>query len=226
MAKIDQTPSRLRDEETVLRSIVEGTAGETGEGFFKTLVQNLAVALDTRGAWVTEYLPERRRLRALAFLWDGQWMTDYGYDITGTPCETVIVKKDRLHVPDGLMTIYSCDDDLKQMGAVSYLGAPILDADGTVLGAVGVMNRQPIPPEPRLLGLFQIFAARAGAELRRVHAEADLREREAKLRGLVDGAMDGILELDRQLLRNALQSVRGESVGGRAGRRFLPVSLS
>ncbi len=218
MARSVQTATHRQDEEAVLRSIVEGTAGETGEGFFKTLVQNLALALDTRGAWVTEYLPEQHRLHALAFLWDGQWMTDYEYDITGTPCETVIAKKDRVHVPDGLLTIFPHDDDLKQMGVVSYLGAPLLDAAGNVLGAVGVMNRQPIPPEPRLMSLFQIFGARAAAELRRVRAEADLREREAKLRGLVDGAMDAIIELDRQLRvtrfnPSAAKTLAGEPTG-------------
>jgi PAS domain S-box-containing protein len=201
-------------DEGVLRSIVEGTAGETGEGFFRTLVQNLARALNTRGAWVTEYLPEQRRLRALAFLWDGQWLPDYEYDITGTPCETVIAKRDRLHIPDGLITIYSNDEDLKKMGVVSYLGAPVLDTDGNVLGAVGVMNRQPFPPEPRLMGLFQIFAARAGAELRRVRAEAELREREAKLRGLVDGAMDAIIELDRRLRVTRFNPSAAKALGG------------
>jgi len=200
--------------EDVLRSIVEGTAGETGEGFFKTLVQNLSRALNTRGAWVTEYLPDRRRLRARAFLWDGNWLTDYEYEITGTPCETVIIKKERLHVPEGLMTLYACDEDLKKLGVVSYLGAPILDTDGDVLGAVGVMNRQPIPPEPRLMGLFQIFAARAGAELRRVRAEADLREREAKLRGLVDGAMDAIIEIDAQLRVTRFNPSAAKALGG------------
>jgi PAS domain S-box-containing protein len=198
----------------ILRSIVEGTAGETGEGFFKTLVENLARALDTRGAWVTEYIPDKRRLHALAFLWDGQWLADYEYDITGTPCETVIVKKDRFHVPDGLVTLYSHDEDMKRMGVVSYLGAPVLDAAGNVLGAVGVMHRQPIPPEPRLMGLFQIFAARAGAELRRVRAEAELREREAKLRGLVDGAMDAIIELDRQLRVTRFNPSAAKALGG------------
>ncbi|HUK83194.1 MAG TPA: sigma 54-interacting transcriptional regulator [Verrucomicrobiae bacterium] len=200
--------------EDVLRSIVEGTAGETGEGFFTTLVQNLSRALNTRGAWVTEYLPDRRRLRARAFLWDGNWLTDYEYEITGTPCETVIIKKERLHVPEGLMTLYACDEDLKKLGVVSYLGAPILDTDGEVLGAVGVMNRQPIPPEPRLMGLFQIFAERAGAELRRVRAEADLREREAKLRGLVDGAMDAIIEIDAQLRVTRFNPSAAKTLGG------------
>ncbi len=56
-----------------------------------------------------------------------------------------------------------------------------------------------MPEEPRNLALFQIFAARAVAELRRMRAESEIREREAKLGQLIDSAMDAILELDRRL---------------------------
>jgi len=53
------------DETAALRSIMEGTATHTGDRFFQTLVESLARVLGTHGAWVTEYLPESRRLRAL-----------------------------------------------------------------------------------------------------------------------------------------------------------------
>ena len=44
--------------QAALQVIYEGTASETGERFFMALVENLARALGTRGAWVTEYLPD------------------------------------------------------------------------------------------------------------------------------------------------------------------------
>lgn len=67
MAPLSSDSSRpLQDLETdtALRAILEGTATETGQRFFEALVQNLAKALGTHGAWVTEYFSERRRLRA------------------------------------------------------------------------------------------------------------------------------------------------------------------
>lgn len=47
--------------------------------------------------------------------------------------------------------------------------------------------------------LFQIFAARAAAELRRLRAERQVIEREERLSRLVDSAMDAIIGLDREL---------------------------
>jgi hypothetical protein len=49
-----------------LGEIVEGTAGETGEEFFDALVRHLARATGKKCAWVTEWLEDGRRLRALS----------------------------------------------------------------------------------------------------------------------------------------------------------------
>jgi hypothetical protein len=59
---MDGLPLHNLDIDTALRTILEGTATETGAQFFKALVKNLASALGTHGAWVTEYFPESRRL--------------------------------------------------------------------------------------------------------------------------------------------------------------------
>jgi PAS domain S-box-containing protein len=187
------------DEGAALRSILEGTAKETGEGFFVALVENLAKALNTHGAWVTEYIKESRRLRALAFWMDGQWIQNYEVDIAGTPCEQVIDTASLVHFPDNLLELYPDDPDIKETGAVSYMGIPLKDIDGRILGHLAVIDRRPIPEEPRVLALFNIFAARATAEMRRLRAEKQVREREEKLRGLFDSAMDAVIEFDQNL---------------------------
>ena len=60
MPELMSHPLQVLDEDVVLRTILEGTATETGERFFAALVDNLANALGTHGAWVTEYLPVNR----------------------------------------------------------------------------------------------------------------------------------------------------------------------
>ena len=187
------------DEAAALRTILEGTANETGERFFVALVENLAKALNTHGAWVTEYIQECRRLRALAFWMDGQWVQNYEVDIAGTPCEQVIDTAALVHFPDNLLELYPDNPDIKETRAVSYLGMPLKDIDGRVLGHLAVIDRRPIPEEPRVLALFNIFAARATAEMRRLRAEKQVLEREEKLRRLFDSAMDAVIEFDQNL---------------------------
>ncbi|MBX3331536.1 MAG: sigma 54-interacting transcriptional regulator [Nitrospira sp.] len=191
-------PLQNLEADVALRAILEGTATETGQQFFAALVQNLTKALGTHGAWVTEYFPEKRRLRALAFWMDGQWVTNYEVDIAGTPCERVIDTAKLVHFPDRVLEIYPHEEELKAAGAVSYMGVPLQDTDGQILGHMAVIDRRPIPEEPRAHAIFQIFAARAAAELQRMRAEAEAREREEKVGRLLSSAMDAIIELDHQ----------------------------
>lgn len=51
------------EDDELLRALTGGTAGETGEGFFRALVPNVARALDGSGARITELGGEGDRLR-------------------------------------------------------------------------------------------------------------------------------------------------------------------
>jgi PAS domain S-box-containing protein len=185
-------------EDKILRFLVEGTVSETGSEFFRALARNLSEALQTCGALVTEYLCESRCLRAVAFWVHGRFLDDYQYPIEGTPCEVVVDTKSRAHFPERLLEFFPNDSDLAAIGAVSYLGAPLLDADGPLLGHLAVLDNRPMPAEPQLYELLDLFAARAVAELRRLRAEAATRAREAQLSLLLDTAMDAILVLDHE----------------------------
>lgn len=129
----------------------------------------------------------------------GQWVHDYEIDITGTPCEQVITQSRLVHIPDHVFSLYPGDPDFRGTGIVSYMGVPLTDVDGKILGHMAVIDRRPIPDDPRVLALFRIFAARAAAEMRRLRAEREAREREEKLTRLVNSAMDAIIELDHSL---------------------------
>jgi PAS domain S-box-containing protein len=183
------------DEDRALRLLFEGTAKVTGRAFFQSLVRNPAEALGTHGAWVTEYDPSTRTLKALAFWMEDQFIP-WEAKIDGTPCAQVVDGARLIFYPDRVLDIYPDDPDLNAVGAVSYMGVPLKDGDETILGHLAVLDKRPLPDEPRLLTVFQLFAERASAELRRMHAEAAVREREEKLARLVDGAMDAIVELD------------------------------
>jgi PAS domain S-box-containing protein len=221
---MDRSPLQDFDVDTALRTILEGTATQTGTEFFQALVQNLALALNTHGAWVTEYFPESRRLKALAFRMGDQWLDGWEMVVDGTACERVVDERRLVHIPDNLLDIYGNNPDVRAIGAASYMGMPLLDLDGKVLGHLAVLDLRPMPAEPRTQALFQIFAARAGAELRRLRAESQVREREQKLGRLVGSAMDAIIELDRHLkitqMNPAAEKVMGCGTAAIVGRTF------
>jgi PAS domain S-box-containing protein len=183
-------------EAAALRLVVEGTASETGEAFFRALVKNLATVMNTTGAWVTEYSPEVRKLRALAFWLDGRFVDSFEYSIDGTACAPVVESKQLIHVPDRLIELYPVDAGMPPTKAVSYLGVPLLDLQSEVMGHLSVLDSKPMPADPRRISLFQIFAARAAAEQRRLRQEMEVRAREEELSALLNSAMDAVVVLD------------------------------
>lgn len=209
------------DQHATLRTVLEGTATETGTGFFDVLVQSLSQALQTRYAWVTEYMAGLRRLKTLAFCADGELEPPFEIDIEDTPCQKIIDHSQFVHYPDNIRELFPRSSKLKELEAVSYMGVPLSNLQGDVLGHLAVIDSQPMPKAPRNLALFKIFAARAAAELRRIRAEQALQEREVELRSLVDGAMDGIVVLDENFriarLNPAARSVFGLSAEGGTG---------
>jgi formate hydrogenlyase transcriptional activator len=213
------------DEGEALRLVVEGTVAETGVAFFRALVRNLARALGTTGAWVTEYLPQEQKLRALAMWINGGFVEHYEYAIDGTACQGVVEQRKLIHIPDRVIELFPRDVDLVPLKAVSYLGAPLLDTDGSVLGHLSVLDDKPMPRDGRAVSLFEIFAARALAEHRRLKVEQEVRAREEELSLLLQHAMDAIVVFDDQrrivrvnpaaerLLGCAAERMTGENVG-------------
>jgi PAS domain S-box-containing protein len=191
--------SPVPEFETALRLVVEGTAAETGTEFFRTLVKNLVTALGMEGAWVSEYLPKEQKLRALGMWFQGRFIEGFEYPIAGTFCQQVIEGKKLTHVSERLIELFPAARHLMPPNAVSCLGAPMVSPDGTVVGHLAVLDTKVMPADPRAIALFEIFLARAAAEIRRLKAEQEIRNCERQLSTLLETAMDAILVLDSDL---------------------------
>ncbi len=175
------------DEVLALRLLTEGTAQVCGEQFFQALVQNLAAAIGVQFAFVAEFTEIKSRVRTLAYWSDGKLVDNVEYDLQGTPCQDV-VRGGLCHHPQQVGQLFPLDRALVEMGIESYLGVPLLDPEGAILGHLAVFDRRPMPPQPRRLYLFEIFAARAAAELLRMRMERQIRESEQRYRDLFEEA--------------------------------------
>ncbi len=184
------------DENSAIRRILEGTATETGDRFFDALVVNLAAALNTYGAWVTEYLPHTHQLRAIALYMGGELTHDFVYDVAGTACETVLTSRGLIHLPDNVLDLYPDDEHARELKAISYLGIPLTDDDATILGHLSVLDRVPMPEQAQQQAIFRIFAARAAAEIQRIKADQKVRASEDKYRRIVETAGEGFILMD------------------------------
>jgi formate hydrogenlyase transcriptional activator len=175
------------DDIAVLQVLVAGTASGTGEVFLQSLVRHLATALNVQYAFIAEFADVRSRVRTRAYWARDQIVENVEFDLAGTPCEDVI--NGRLcHHPQCVADLFPNDLPLCEMCIESYLGVPLVSDAGSVLGHLAVFDVRPMPPEPKRLQVFRIFAARAAAELDRLRMERELAQSEQRYRDLFEQA--------------------------------------
>lgn len=163
----DVTQRSQLDE--TLRRISENTASDIGLDFFKSLVQQLATLLDVEYAVVSECTDvAKTRVRTLAFSCKSALVENIEYDLEGTPCS--LVMKDR----DFYFPTEVAENFIKESGLGSYLGVPILDKPGEVIGHLAIMDSRPMTDHYKYKGILKILAARSGAEIGRKVAEERL----------------------------------------------------
>ncbi len=201
--------SQLRRAEDLLRAIIQGTAGVTGAEFFRSLVQHLARGLQVRFAFVAECLPQMRA-RSLAYWQDQAFGPGFEYDLQGTPCLEV-ARGRTCHIPDRLPELFPEDRGMIDLGTVSYLGVPVLNAARQIIGHLVVFDDKPMPPDPLALSVMETFAARAGVELERERAAERLRSLSERRRVLLEITNATIRHLRQedllQAMCNALRQV-------------------
>lgn len=224
-----QLESLARRSDETLRKIDEGTASVVGDEFFRSLVKCLAEALAVRHAFISEMVAGQARVRTLAF-WDGRsFLENFEYDLPHTPCERVLAGEICLF-PENVQDKFPHHrSELAQLNVESYLAIPVKDRAGRVLGHLAVMDTRPMREDPRVLSIFKIFGARAGAELERLRIEAALKQNEVQLRDLFDEAPIAYVNegIDTRFIRankTALRilGIRPEEVAGTYGKSFIP----
>ena len=174
----DVTQRSQLDE--TLRRISENTASEVGIDFFKLMVQQLASLLDVEYALVSECTNvEKTRVRTLAFSHKHTLVENVEYDLEGTPCS--LVMKDR----DFYFPTEVAENFIRESGLGSYLGVPILDKSGDVVGHLAIMDSRPMTDHYKYKGILKILAARSGAEIGRKVAEEKLIQIQEKLEATV-----------------------------------------
>jgi formate hydrogenlyase transcriptional activator len=226
----DDAFGEVTEEISALRAIVEASSHGGGDEYFPALVRHLAGAVDAHYAFVAEFSsPESdARARTIAFWAKDHIAENFEWALVGTPCEDV-VRGNLCHHPSGVRRTFPTDRGASKWEIESYLGVPLADPAGKVLGHLAVCDDHPMPLEPRKLLTFRIFAAHAAAELVRLGLVRQLRESEERLRDLYEEApLAYVLEdLQTRFIRanRAAQRILGikpEEVPGFLGMSLVP----
>ena len=174
----DITAQRKAEDE--LRRIYDAITTVAGEpqDVFDILVQHAATIFDAE--WALIGAGEENRVRALAMIDHGTLSRGLEYTLEGTPCGNVFADKRSAFYNDGVNQQFS-NDFIVQQGVRSYIGAPLLDSDGNVIGIFAAFSREPRQYTQHSLRMLEIFARRAAVDIERMRIEQERNRLQAEL---------------------------------------------
>jgi PAS domain S-box-containing protein len=140
---------------------------------------------------------EPAALRTEAFWIDGHLAENVEFPLAGSPCEAAMAAQACL-VESGVARRFPSDRMLAELGIESYLGVPVVAADGRTVGVLAALDRGPLNASPEVTRLLGLFAAGVAAELERLLAERRLQESEGRFRQIVTCCAEGVALLDRE----------------------------
>lgn len=160
----------FRSEE-YFNDMVRGVSSATGEEFFNLLVQNLGETLKADYVFIGELIGENRgTVRTVAVHASDREMENFSFALAGTPCEKVIsqgICRFESHVREK----FPLDHVAVEMGVESYVGVPLFDSTGRVIGPMAILGRTPLEEIDLAEKMLRVFAVRAAAELERARSE-------------------------------------------------------
>ncbi len=175
------------DLEHLVFGIAQGVWRDTGEGFLRSLVRQLARALAADMVLVGGLLPGGKRIRTLSVYSAGGEIPAFEYDLAGTPCADVTGRRATSYA-EGVQRLFPGDSRLVELKAEGYVGAPLFDSNGRCLGLICAITRAPLANPKLAEAVLQIFAERAAAEIER-------QQTEERWRGFVTHGNEAIFRL-------------------------------
>ena len=156
---------RKEIEETLIQA-AEGLSSVSGDDFYQALMRSLSSILGTRDNLVCYCVGDPpTRARTLAYYSNGKFFENFEYDLAGTSCGAVIDRREIVYAPTGVCDVWPLE---KEFDRDSYIGVPMFDSAGKIIGHFACMDGKPMRQDLPHLALFKIFSVRAAAELERM----------------------------------------------------------
>ncbi|GAM28889.1 hypothetical protein SAMD00019534_120650 [Acytostelium subglobosum LB1] len=154
---------RIKYEE-LLNFFVEYSCASSNE-HFHSLTKYLCYYLDANYAMVCQFIPPDTGM-TLSFCRDGVIQKNMEYQLPGTPCYELHRRKP-VYYSNNLIQAFPEDKWLEDNGIESYLGIPLMDSTGEMLGHLTVMSNKTINSDIIHTSLMAAVANKITMELER-----------------------------------------------------------
>ncbi|EGW22868.1 EAL domain-containing protein [Methylobacter tundripaludum] len=200
--------------ENMLKFIAQRGWMEGGETFLTSLSRYLGRLLEVDYVIIDKLSAEPSHAETVAIYAKGEVLPNLRYSLEHTPCENVMAGGLCCY-PGDVQQQFPEDTLLADMQVESYIGLPLCDSTGKVIGLIAVMDGKPMCNELAVTSMLQLVATSAAAELERRQSEQAIFESRQFLVRVIDAIADPVFVKDREhrwlLLNQACCELIGHS---------------
>jgi len=171
--------------QSALQAIIGSMVGTTGLSSLMKIAESVSSWLAADCVMVGEIQPDHETVSVLSMQLDGKEVTGFSYTLKGTPCENV-TEKGYCHYPDDAINLFPHSKDLVELNIRAYIGTPLNDAEGRVIGVLCALFRRPFQSSQEIRDIMSIIAVKAGAEIERSQIERELQQNRYMLAKAMD----------------------------------------
>ena len=157
----------------IIKEIIENLSNSSGQQFFDQIVVNMARAIDLDYVFIAEIDKEHYTAKSIARCAKGQLIDNFEYSLKDTPC--ALVADDSICCyPIEVSKYFPKDELLIQMKIEGYIGTPLYNSKGEILGLTVALSKHAIQDVDEVRTLFKLFSGRIAVELERSKQEQQI----------------------------------------------------
>lgn len=158
--------------EQQLPSIIRSLSSNYGSAFFNELTIQLNKFIDADYTFIARLDPNKTISKTISIVAKGELIDNFEYALDDTPCADVSVDSVCIY-PKNICNLYPNDQLLIDMNIQGYVGAPLHDSHGNVMGLIVALHEKEITNQDTVVTIFELFAGRISAEIERSEREAE-----------------------------------------------------
>ncbi len=152
----------------MLSVLIKHTSMVTGVEFFNMVTSLLSKTFDIRYCIMASLsFPETQEATTLSCWINGSLHENFTFSLNHSASMNVL-KGYTTFYPRNLKEMFPSDELINRYNAVSYMGAPVFNTEGTVIGLIIMMDDKPMEEIPNSRYVLSLLASRAGTELNRL----------------------------------------------------------
>ena len=210
--------------ESILREIIEGVSNNYGKSFFETITLKMHQVIGADFTFIARLDIDAYVSRTIALAAGDEIVDNMEYSLEHTPCANVADNSVCMY-PDEITRLFPDDQLLIDMGIEGYIGTPLHDANGHVMGLTVALYKKPIENPEFIQTVFQVFSGRIAAEIDRMEYAQALEEKVLQRTQHLEDALTQLKLTQKQLIHQEKLASLGGVVAGVAHEINTPLGL-